>query len=108
MAARCWQASGRAGKITAKVEQLRLELRIGKVPCGLAASARCVVGEMSNRTTVLDGSSNLPDLRHVPSTSPALPGLVDQLHIDKKVNVVGDLAVRLLDRKHATLRDPGS
>src|SRR5688572_21657893 len=107
MAARCWQASGRAGKITAKVEQLRLELRIGKVPCGLAASAGGVVREMSNRTTVLDGSSNLPDLRHVPSTSAALPRLVDQLHIDKKVDVVGDLAVCLHDGFVLTPRPVG-
>jgi hypothetical protein len=63
---------------------------------------------MSNRTTVLDGSSNLPDLRHVAATTATLPRLVEQLHIDTEVNVVGDLAVSLLDRKHTTLRDPGS
>ena len=107
MPPRCWQASGRAGKITAKVEQLRFEFSIGKIPCRLAPSARGVVGEMSNRATVLDRSSNLPDLRQVPATGATLPRLVDQLHVDKEVDVVGDLAVSLLDRKHPTLRDPG-
>ena len=108
MAHRCWLALGRAGKITAKMEQLRLELSIGKVPRGLAAGPHCVVGEMSNRTTVLNRPSNLPDLRQVPATSAAPPRLVDQLHMDEEVDVVGDLAVSLLNRKHTTLRDPGS
>ena len=107
MPPRCWQASGRAGKITAKVEQLRFEFSIGKIPCRLAPSPRGVVGEMSNRATVLDRSSNLPDLRHVPPTGATLPGLVHQLHINKEVDVVGDLAVSLLDREHTTLRDSG-
>src|SRR5215207_11582982 len=101
--ARC--RSGRAGKITTKGEQLRLELSIGKVSCRLATTARCVVGEMCNRPTMLDRTSNLPDLRHIPATGAALPRLVDKLHIDEKVDVVGDLAVRLLDRKHTTLRN---
>jgi|SRR5215208_4094547 hypothetical protein len=107
MARRCWLALGGAGKITAKMEQLRLELSIGKVPRGLAAGARCVVGEMSNRTTVLNRTSNLADLRQVPTASAAPPRLVDQLHIDEEVDVVGDLAVSLLNRKHTILRDPG-
>src|SRR5829696_6102755 len=97
MAHRCWLALGRAGKITPKMEQLRLELSIGKVPRGLAAGPRCVVGEMSNRTTVLNRTSNLADLRQVPATSAAPPRLVDQLHIDEEVDVVGDLAVSLVD-----------
>src|SRR5215203_3703878 len=107
MAHRCWLALGRAGKITAKMEQLRLELSIGKVPRGLAAGPRCVVGEMSNRTTVLNRPSNLADLRQVPTTSAAPPRLVDQLHIDEEVDVVGDLAVSLLDGFVLTPRPDG-
>ena len=99
--------SGRAGEIASKWQQLGLEVGVGKVPRGLAAGASGVVGEMGNRTSVLDGTGDLPDLRHVAPPGAALPGLVHQLHVDEEVDVVGDLAVRLLDRQHTTLCDSG-
>jgi hypothetical protein len=95
------------GEITAKGQELRLEPGIGKVSDGLGAGACGVIGEMSNRATILDGTSNLPDLRHIPATDASLPRLVDQLHIDEEMDVVGDLSIGLFDRKHAALRNSG-
>jgi hypothetical protein len=61
----CRVAWFRTRKIASEWERFRLEIGVWEKSCGLAAGARGVVCEMCNRTSVLDGASDLSDLGHV-------------------------------------------
>src|SRR5512133_726068 len=97
----------RARKISTKWQQLGLEVGVGKESSRLTSGSQGVIGEVGDRAAMLDCAYHLPDLGHIAATRATFPRLIHELHMDKEVDVVGNLAVRLFHRENPALCNSG-